>query len=214
MRSQSIVLVLLALTTACKGGGGGSSDAPILGPYHMGWKSQECSFCHELPRPGHSATHPSECASCHGGNGACDPNGEGSARVHASADSCTGCHSSMHGFDQPSHCQACHFAFAGTDDCHATIAEPGPDAPDDVPVEAADVPTDGAGPVLSTAVVESCFGWPETEFSPTNYTTVLTGLAEGALAVELTLSDVDGTSYTLSELLADRPVLLVFGAFT
>ncbi len=36
----------------------------------------------------------------------------------------------------------------------------------------------------------------------------------GELAIDFTLRDVDGHEHTLSQLLADRPVVLIFGSFT
>lgn len=40
------------------------------------------------------------------------------------------------------------------------------------------------------------------------------GLAEGETAVDFTLEDVQGNSVSLSELLAEKPVVMVFGSFT
>jgi hypothetical protein len=37
---------------------------------------------------------------------------------------------------------------------------------------------------------------------------------EGEPAIEFTLRDVDGKIYTLSEMLAEKPVYMVFGSFT
>ncbi|UCC77848.1 MAG: hypothetical protein JSW37_05640 [Anaerolineales bacterium] len=36
----------------------------------------------------------------------------------------------------------------------------------------------------------------------------------GELAIDFTLRDVDGNEHTLSQLLADKPVVLIFGSFT
>jgi hypothetical protein len=69
------------------------------------------------------------------------------------------------------------------------------------------------GPVLSDALVSGCFNWPAEEFTTDNHAQVQT-IAAGALAVEFTLEDLDGVAYTLSELLAQKPVLMVFGAYT
>lgn len=40
------------------------------------------------------------------------------------------------------------------------------------------------------------------------------GPAEGEPAIDFTLRDVDGNEYTLSELLQEKPVVLIFGSFT
>ena len=37
---------------------------------------------------------------------------------------------------------------------------------------------------------------------------------EGELAVEFSLRDVNGVEYTLSELLSEKPVYMIFGSFT
>ncbi len=66
-----------------------------------------------------------------------------------------------------------------------------------------------------STLVSGCFGWPQQEFSPTNNTGgVEVSVSVGEHAVEFTLKDPGGSSHTLSELLATRPVLLVFGGFT
>jgi peroxiredoxin len=36
----------------------------------------------------------------------------------------------------------------------------------------------------------------------------------GELAIDFALRDVDGNEHTLSQLLADKPVVLIFGSFT
>jgi hypothetical protein len=69
-------------------------------------------------------------------------------------------------------------------------------------------------PVLSTDLRSGCFGWPVTEFSPGNCATVRTLLQPGSPAVELTLRDADGRSYSLSGLLATKPVLIMTGSYT
>jgi hypothetical protein len=66
-----------------------------------------------------------------------------------------------------------------------------------------------------STLVSGCFGWPAQEFSPTNNTGgVGISVSVGEQAIDFTLKDPGGTSYTLSELLETRPVLLVFGGFT
>jgi hypothetical protein len=71
-----------------------------------------------------------------------------------------------------------------------------------------------SGPGLSATLTSGCFGWPATDFSPSNSAAVQTALRAGDRAVAFGLRDVNGTPVTLSSLLASRPVLLVNGAFT
>lgn len=41
-----------------------------------------------------------------------------------------------------------------------------------------------------------------------------TGLAVGGTAVNFTLKDINGSEFRLSQLLAEKPVMMVFGSFT
>lgn len=166
-------------------------SAPVLQASHPGTRNPRCQDCHTLPVSGHTATAPPQCAACHGGNGACDPNGRASVRRHATTDACVSCHPAHHGFTVNSECVACHFATAGTRAC---VAESGPNLPG----------------TLATG----CFGWPQTEFSPANKAGVRTFLRPGDRAVDFALNDTTGAAVTLSGLLATRPVLLVHGSFT
>lgn len=75
-------------------------------------------------------------------------------------------------------------------------------------------PQPPAAPRLSTALASGCFNWPAVEFSSANKATVRTLLAPGSMAVEFTLQDLNGARYSLSSLLATRPVLIVHGSFT
>ena len=75
-------------------------------------------------------------------------------------------------------------------------------------------PPPGGGLGLGGSLTQGCFGWPATEFSPSNKAAVQTFIQAGSKAVEFSLRDANGTSYTLSGLLAGKPVLLVQGAFT
>jgi len=224
-------VALAALVLMCNGHEEEDDDAPILGPDHMGWRSQHCASCHELPEEDHTTSDEHACAECHGGNGACDPNGSAGVREHGSSDDCRTCHDDNHGFDVADSCASCHFAFAGVISCAAptdgdgdtdvdgdTDSDVDGDTDSDADVDAdadADADADGdAGPDLSDAVVEGCFDWPGTEWSPSNRAGVTAGLREGTRAVELDLLDTSGAAHTLSGLLASRPVLLVFGAYT
>lgn len=69
---------------------------------------------------------------------------------------------------------------------------------------------------LDNELESNCFNWPEIEFSPINYAVFepYVRLKPCDLAFDFTLKDPSGKEYTLSSLLATKPVLLVFGAFT
>ena len=67
---------------------------------------------------------------------------------------------------------------------------------------------------LSMELESNCFGWPDQDFSPTNYANLTVALDEGMPAVEFALKDTSGEIYTLSSLLETKPVMLVFGSFT
>jgi len=163
---------------------------PILDPDHGGWKSVTCQYCHTLPVTGHTVTDRGECGTCHGGNGACIPNGTESGKTdHVSTDSCRGCHGTYHDFTRDSACVNCHFVSEGVVDC-----------------------VTGSG--LPTDLEFHCYNWPDEPFSPTNVVPLTTGLSEGAPAVDFDLKDVYGTPYTLSDLLKTKPVFMVFGSYT
>jgi hypothetical protein len=72
----------------------------------------------------------------------------------------------------------------------------------------------GGGPELSGELKESCFDWPDKEFSKQNRAKPLTFFEKGDQAVDFTLKTVDGEAVTLSELLATKPVLLMAGNWT
>jgi len=200
---------------------------PIIGSdNHSGYKAQNCNYCHELPIVGHTITDTAQCAQCHGGNGACEPNAS-TRTVHTPYDTCVTCHESKH--DYVADCANCHFAEIGTVDCtdpppdNPPPDDPPPDdpppddpppddpPPDDPPPD--DPPPDGP-PVLSTALESGCNNWPVQDFSPSNRVSTNTGLPTGSLAVDFTLRDLGGNPHTLSDMLLDKPVLLVMGAFT
>lgn len=100
--------------TPDQGGGGDAAQAKTLTSSHSGWKKTKCSDCHALPVTGHTTSNIADCASCHGGNGACDPPGS-----HSNTMTCTssGCHGSKHGVSDKAACVSCHFASAGTVAC-------------------------------------------------------------------------------------------------
>ncbi len=103
-------------TTADKG----TATPKILASTHTGWKKTDCatSGCHSLPIKNHTTSDKAECAKCHGGNGACNPNGPNSKKKdHTSTMTCTSCHQQKHGFTKASDCQSCHYAAKGTSDC-------------------------------------------------------------------------------------------------
>jgi hypothetical protein len=110
-------------TTGDKGptaGDKGPAAPPILANNHPGWKKTSCgqTGCHSLPVKGHTTSAIGECAKCHGGNGACNPNGPNSKKKdHTPTLDCTTCHKSKHGFSSATDCQSCHYAAKGTSDC-------------------------------------------------------------------------------------------------
>ena len=64
------------------------------------------------------------------------------------------------------------------------------------------------GPLLSDALIRDC----EDNRESRGFEHV--GLDEGATAVDFTLTDTVGTTFSLSELLGEKPVVMVFGSFT
>lgn len=189
------VVVFGFITIVATGGGGGDeggsrdgdgdSGIPTLGARHSGWKNPDCTECHDLPVDNHIEDKPYECAGCHGGNGACNPNGIDSSRQdHQTTDNCLLCHTEAegygHGFVEFNECVSCHFADKGTIDCGYVVAPP-------------------------TELISDC--------TPTSRGPQIT-ISEGDQAIDFTLKDVDGTSYTLSTLLETKPVLMIFGGFT
>ena len=59
-------------------------------------------------------------------------------------------------------------------------------------------------PLLSTNLVRGCGGRDQSKKHP----------QEGDQAIEFALKDVEGNPYVLSELLLEKPVVLIFGSFT
>ncbi len=59
-------------------------------------------------------------------------------------------------------------------------------------------------PLLSTNLVRGCGGRDGSKKHP----------QEGDQAIEFALKDVEGNPYVLSELLLEKPVVLIFGSFT
>lgn len=193
------------------GGGDAAAGAPLLTSVHMGYKRQDCTLCHQVPLPGHTEANIGNCATCHGGNGACDPNGEQSARLHQPTDDCMGCHGNRHELHRESSaCVNCHFAFAGTD----TLC--GIDSVTDAGADSSPRPDAGSGvlPLPETQLVSNCYNWPAQEFAPGNSASEKAVLPAGSRAIDFTLADVDGNKVTLSALLATKPVVLVTGSFT
>lgn len=64
--------------------------------------------------------------------------------------------------------------------------------------------TVGVSPLLSTDLVRDCERRDPSAREP----------RVGEMAIEFALLDVDGNPYILSELLQEKPVVLVFGSFT
>ncbi len=66
-----------------------------------------------------------------------------------------------------------------------------------------------------SSLTPGCVNWPAENFSLSNRAGQLsTGVETGDTAIEFTLKDIEGTSYSLSSLLETKPVLLVFGSYT
>ncbi len=66
-----------------------------------------------------------------------------------------------------------------------------------------------------SSLTPGCVNWPAENFSLSNRAGQLsTGVKTGDTAIEFTLKDIEGTSYSLSSLLETKPVLLVFGSYT
>ena len=87
---------------------------------HSGYGEQVCEDCHDTPVANHTETEQGLCAKCHGGNGACTPNGPNSRRQsHKITTKCTMCHKGAkgHGYTDKKSCISCHYAEAGTEDC-------------------------------------------------------------------------------------------------
>ncbi len=96
----------------------------VLASGHAGWKKAACLGCHDADHGGTSVT---QCAACHGSNGA-----PGRPEGHAAAE-CAGCHAAAHpglGDPGPGGCTTCH-PYGKTTGCPRT--------------ESADVVVIGAG---------------------------------------------------------------------
>jgi hypothetical protein len=103
--------------------------AVVLNSTHNGWglnawQYKNCYFsgCHvetSLSSPPHTVgTGLWQCGSCHGGNGACDPNGD-TKTDHTTASNCmSSCHGSHHGYNANAECVGCHITpVGGNPDC-------------------------------------------------------------------------------------------------
>jgi len=204
------MMMCVALAAALSPAAGcDESEAPILTASHAGWRAPGCAACHLLPESDHTQTEPSSCAACHGGNGACAPNGARSKKKdHDVAKSgCVTCHGAKHNLTG---CASCHFASAGVISCGAGVAaDAGPPSPD---LGAA--PDGVTGPTLSTKLQHNCLGWPKTPFSQSNRTGWFTAVKAGQRAVAFSLKDTAGKAYALADLLKKGPVWLQLGSYT
>jgi len=203
-----ISLAALALISVVTSGCEEEESATILDENHAGWRVADCAGCHKLPEEDHIETDPPACAQCHGGNGACAPDGANSKKKdHEQASACASCHGAKH---KLSACASCHFASAGVIPCGVKKKDAGPPLPDFAPVKEA-----GSGPTLSNKLTPNCLqGWPATPFSPSNKTGWVTGLSVGQRAVAFTLKDTAGKAYALADLLKKGPVWLQLGSYT
>jgi len=189
---------------------GTPAGAPLLTADHMGYKRADCSICHEIPLPEHTETRLGVCATCHGGNGACDPNAQQDQQVHVATLDCMSCHGNPHEIHQVNTaCVNCHFAAAGVDDnCGNASADGGADSA--LTFDAGS----GTLPLPASQLITNCYHWPAEEFSPTNSASVKAVLPAGSRAIDFELADVSGKTTTLTGLLATKPVVLVTGSFT
>jgi len=87
---------------------------PPLEASHKGWKKTSCNQCHQIPLPDHRKTGNAECAVCHGGNGACNPNAK---QPHDESMDCLSCHRRKHNFSKKIECIYCHLTTPATVTC-------------------------------------------------------------------------------------------------
>ncbi len=90
------------------------STVPQLGSTHQGWKKTSCEQCHEVPQPQHRDTGYTDCAVCHGSNGACNPNAK---QPHQQDSDCISCHKRKHSISKNINCVYCHLANNTTVTC-------------------------------------------------------------------------------------------------
>ena len=115
-------LFVFVIYSACNNTGSSpEAAAPVLKDNHSGglaWQRKDCFLCHYNLTEGHDESlTESECSECHGGNGACDPDG-GPETNHQTSDDCMDCHTGgRHGFDINVDCVNCHYASQGVIDC-------------------------------------------------------------------------------------------------
>jgi cytochrome oxidase Cu insertion factor (SCO1/SenC/PrrC family) len=74
------------------------------------------------------------------------------------------------------------------------------------PTETPNVANTPVEPVLSGVLNQDCG-------APGAFATDETGLAVGAEAVNFTLEDTEGNEVRISQLLAEKPVVMIFGSF-
>jgi hypothetical protein len=200
-----------APATSTLGTGPAYGVPPLLDEQHPGWTNPNCDGCHVLPAPGHTVKDRFVCAQCHGGNGACLPNGYNAGyNEHKPSDDCVSCHTGgKHRFTRSDVCSNCHFRDLGQRACKAYQPPT---------VDAGPTPPVGTPPQLSTKIEHDCFDFPAQPFGPSNGVADgeewITKLQPGDQAVEFTLLDTAGASHTLSDLLATKPVWLQTGSYT
>ena len=198
---------------ATESGSGGPEFGvpPTLDTEHPGWTRPDCGACHALPVEGHTVTKTYSCASCHGANGACFPNGfNAEYNDHEPDEDCLSCHEqpARHEIPVSSACQNCHFRELGQRECVEWMP---PDPPDEH-----SYPPVGTAPPLATNLSESCFGFPTTPYSVDHHVEEdwATELVPNDQAIEFSLKDLANESHALSELLKDRPVWLQTGSLS
>ena len=70
------------------------------------------------------------------------------------------------------------------------------------------------GVAIPAELVEGCFDWPSVPFSQSNFASNQIFLRTGALAVDFRLADLSGNEVQLSQLLAEKPVMIQSGSYT
>jgi hypothetical protein len=90
--------------------------------------------------------------------------------------------------------------------CAVPLTPPVP-TPPPTPAPVAAPNVDNGAPILSGTLKRNCGESPNGNFQKA-------GRQVGEKAIDFTLKDVQGTEFTLSQLLTEKPVVMVFGSIT
>lgn len=96
---------------------------------------------------------------------------------------------------------------AGPEPGETPSTAPAP-APEGAPGATTTMAEPEKGPLLSDALIRDC------EYNRASGDFGSVGLDEGEIAVDFTLKDIHGNMVSLSGLLSEKPVVIVFGSFT